>query len=248
MTFAEIEQEWSICSTRQLRRFLWEKLTGINTRGWFQACRNAVQAVDCTTLLAWRNEDDTTKQDVIQLGSRFGFEEAACMVRAHLHCALTAVEHQQWTSGTVPSDVLQAIADKLQTPPPIGFLRDLTAELLDAPPRQPVREPLSLTALLVDTALDKGIVANLTLELMPDGNKNLYPTPALAFVVRDKDFSQAEENARTCVQREGLWQEGWDVRWRLERRDQTPITALTGNSAGLAFALGLAKLLIDDGT
>jgi hypothetical protein len=62
----------------------------------------------------------------------------------------------------------------------------------------------------------------------------------LAFVRRDPEFRKSESNACACA---GLSQQQRDVRWQLQRRDGQPTTALTGPSMGLAFTLGIAKLL-----
>lgn len=110
--------------------------------------------------------------------------------------------------------------------------------------QHPEAREQSLTVLLVDEARDDGVVATLTLEFVANGTGALYPDPALAFVYRDWEFRQAEDWARNYVQRRGLWQKEWDVRWRLERRDRQPISALTGPSMGGAFALGLAKCCV----
>ena len=128
--------------------------------------------------------------------------------------------------------------------PPLGFLRDLTQELLGEPSRKAERD-LSLPVLLVDRARNEGVVATLTLELMPDGSGGLYPIPELA-LIRDTDFRQAQDDARAYSEGVGLWQKGRDVRWRLHRRDGKPIINLTGPSIGAPFALGLVKLFAEE--
>jgi hypothetical protein len=104
---------------------------------------------------------------------------------------------------------------------------------------------LSLPVLLVDIARNEGVVATLTLELMPDGNGGLYPIPELA-LIRDTDFRRAEDEARVCGEEVELWQKGRDVRWRLQRRDGKPIVNLTGPSLGAAFTLGIVKLFAEE--
>ena len=127
---------------------------------------------------------------------------------------------------------------------PLGFFRDLTQDLLGEPPRKAERD-LSLTVLLVDRARNEGVVATLTLELMPDGSGGFYPIPELA-LIRDPDFRQAQDDARAYSEGVGLWQKGRDVRWRLHRRDGKPIINLTGPSIGAPFALGLVKLFAEE--
>lgn len=244
MTFAEIAEICRNCPIRSSgRRMLGDEfkaaLLAPDHRGWFHACRTWVQG-------GLSPDEFTEIQHLLDSLNEYH----RSIAQAHLDCARLLL-NRQWTSTSAPvlTEDLCKIAEK--TGLALGFLRDMVQELLPeefggGQPRQPVRDPLSLTALLVDEAQVKGVIANLTLELMPDGTGALYPAPALAFVTRDKDFRQAEDNARQYVRREGLWQEEWDVRWRLKRRDGKPLSPwLTGNSAGLAFALGLAKLLIE---
>lgn len=132
-------------------------------------------------------------------------------------------------SQNIPSDV------------PRGFCRDLTQELLGVPACAAQRE-VSLNTLLVDTARNEGMLTRLTLGLVPDGNGDLSPTPAFAFI-RDTTFCQAENNAREWIARAGLSHEKRDIRWQLQRHDGKPVVNLTGPSMGAAFGLGMAKLL-----
>ena len=98
-----------------------------------------------------------------------------------------------------------------------------------------------MTVLLVDMARNEGVVATLTLEMLPDGSGELYPAPAFAFL-RDDDFRQAEDNARAYLEQTSFANKHKDVRWRLQRRDNKPLTSLSGHSMGAAFALGIGKL------
>ncbi len=241
MTFAEIEAHWQQCRTREDQRALWEQLA---RGGWLAASRDAVQGGDRATIEAWLNESDATKREIIHF--KWHGEDPAWMVRAHLLCALTALDHQQWTSDTVPTDALQAIQHQLTNPPThqlsLAFLRDLTQELLGGQGVRAQREA-TITALLVDKAHNSGVVATLTLELLSDGSGAIFPCVAQAFLP-DATFLGAVDNARQYVQRQGLWRDGCDVRWRLSlRRDNRLIlTSLTGDSAGLVFVLTLRKL------
>lgn len=236
MTFDDIMRQWQACGTQEQRRALWEQWMGPG-RGWFRACHTAVERRDTPALQAWLDPADSGKQTIL----RFHGAEAATMVQAHLLCAWAAVHHGHWPTQTVPDEALgQAVAE---TALARGFLRDLAQELLRGQLRQKARQQ-ALTVLLVDPAMDTGVVATLRLELMPGGDRQLYPIPALAFVARDAAFCQAEHAASAYAQQVGLWPEGWDVRWQLERRDRHPIGTLTGPSLGGALALGLAKLLV----
>ncbi len=231
-TFREIEVEWHKAERESDKRAVWRTLA---RGGWFRACRDAVQRNDRTTLETWLDADDTTKQDIVQ----FNGIEAAQMVRTHILCGL-AVCRAREVALREPIDTLPEV---VSVKVPLGFRRDLMQALLAEPLRKAERN-LSLAVLLVDTARNEGAGATLTLELMLNGGGEFYPIPELAFM-RDKDFHQAEDNARACVEGAGLWQKDWDVRWRLQRRDGKPLVTLSGPSMGAAFALGLAKLFAD---
>ena len=76
------------------------------------------------------------------------------------------------------------------------------------------------------------------------GNPEIYPHPDLLFVPRDRLFDEALANARQAVKSLGLepLPEEADVRWSLSPLGGGSLPALTGPSAGAAFALGLAWL------
>lgn len=170
------------------------------------------------------SEAETVRQKLIR----------AALASVWLALTQTSVSGSQLTPG------LRQIADEHNVP--LGWLQDVMQEALSpssAEPhwRQPQRK-ISLNALLVGET--RGIVATLTLELIEQGSGSLYPTPELAFVRRDLTFRQAEEHARLFA---NLSATEYDVRWRLQRRDDQTISALTGSSMGLTLALGLTKLL-----
>jgi hypothetical protein len=305
-TFRDIEAEWHKAEHESDKRALWRTLA---RGGWFRACRDAVRRDDRATLEAWLDNEDTTKQDIVQ----FHGAEAAQMVHTHLLCGLAGYWARELTliaartdmRGVVPTNAshdtgngaaleltkvaweavfsqpdtsqnLQALAQDLlrnadvpsgsvtaatladrafflvaQSLPalplhslPFGFLCDLTRELLGEPLRSAERS-LSLTALLVDTVRNEGVVTTLTLELMPNGSGGVYPVPELAFV-QDPSFLQAQDDARTCVEEAAPWLKSREVRWRLQRHDGKPVVHLTGPSMGAAFALGMAKLCAEE--
>jgi hypothetical protein len=231
-TFRDIEVEWRGTERESDKRAIWRALV---RGGWFRACRDAVQRNDRTTLETWLDAGDVIKQEIAQ----FNGTEAAQMVRTHILCGLAVCRVREMALQQLIDTLPEAVSVNV----PLGFCRDLMRALLEEPLRKAERN-LSLAVLLVDIARNEGIEATLTLELMPDGRGKLYPIPELAFM-RDKDFHQAEDNARACVEGAGLWQKDWDVRWRLQRRDGKPLVTLSGPSMGAAFALGLAKLFAD---
>jgi hypothetical protein len=216
-TFADILDTWRTTARESDKRALWRTLA---RGGWLQACRAAVQRQDRVTLTNWLDETQTIQQEILQ----FSDPQAAQTVYTHLACSLAACEED------APTLVL--------TPP--GFCHDLRLALLGQPLRQAERD-LSMTVLLVDTARNEGVVATLTLELLPHGSGEFYPAPALAFL-RDDEFRQAEDNARVYLEQTSFADQHKDVRWRLRRRDHKPLTSLSGPSMGAAFALGIGKL------
>lgn len=216
-TLAAIVDAWSKAARESDKRALWRTLA---RGGWLQACRTAVQQHDRVTLMDWLDETHPIQQEIIQ----FSGPHAAQTVYTHLACSLATCE------DNAPTLVL--------TPP--GFCRDLSLALLGQPLRQAERD-LAMTVLLVDMARNEGVVATLTLEMLPDGSGELYPTPAFAFL-RDDDFRQAEDNARAYLEQTSFADTHKDVRWRLQRRDNKPLTSLSGPSLGAAFALGIGKL------
>ena len=100
--------------------------------------------------------------------------------------------------------------------------------------------------MLVGETGERGIVGNLTLELLDDGNGDFYPSPELCLRL-DDDFLVSAAAAQAYVSREGLCREAHDVRWTLERRDGRALgPRVSGGSAGALLALGLGKILIAD--
>lgn len=233
-TFDEIITAWRKAERESDKRAVWRALA---RGGWFRACRDAVQRGDQVTLEVWLdNGGDPVTQDIMQ----FNGAEGAQMVQTHLLCGLVACQ----TRESAPLERLQALQEAgASSAASLGFCRDLIQEFLGEPLHAAERD-LSLTVLLVDTARNEGVVATLTLELVPDGRGEFYPVPELAFI-RDVDFRQAEENAHGCSAGTELWHKGWDVRWRLQRRDGKALFNLTGPSLGAAFALGIGKLLAE---
>jgi hypothetical protein len=216
-TFADILEVWRKAARESDKRALWRTLA---RGGWFLACRTAVQQQDRAVVQTWLEETQTTPHAIIQ----FNGPQMAQIVYTHLTCSLAVCE------ANVPS--------RLLIPP--GFCRDLSLALMGQPLRQAERD-LTMTVLLVDTARNEGVVATLTLELLPSGSGEFYPAPELAFL-RDDDFRQAEDNARAALAQTSFADHHQDVRWRLQRRDNKPLTSLSGPSLGAAFALGIGKL------
>ncbi|GEM_PF-4116242 len=164
---------------------------------------------------------------------------------AYFRCAASAISLSEGGTGIVPEDV-QAAAKlgELQN----AFLADLTHTLSTGQPRPASAPAQQVTPLLIDkTVGDVGVVAWLKLELITDGTGSLYPHPDMGFVWRDDSFRQAEQNAWQATRQDlGIADQtlNFDIRWSLGRVDKKRFhPVLTGNSAGLAFALGILRLL-----
>ena len=229
-TFDDIITAWQQARRESDRRAVWRILS---RGGWFRACQDAVQKDDQTSLASWLDPGDPAKQHIIE----FNGQQAALTVRVHLLCGLTASQNRIRERDKPIIEVPQDIPYEV----PYGFCCDLTQELLGVPPRATERE-VSLNTLLVDTARNEGMLTTLTLGLVPDGNGDLYPTPAFAFI-RDATFCQAENDAREWLKHTSLTPKERDIRWQLQRHDGKPFVQLTGPSMGAAFGLGMAKLL-----
>jgi hypothetical protein len=150
-TLEDILDAWHKAARESDKRALWRALA---RGGWLQACRTAVQRQDRGALTDWLDEMQTIQQEILQ----FSGPQAAQTVYTHLACSLAACGEN---------------APPLALAPP-GFCRDLRSALLGQPLREAERD-LVMTVLLVDTARNEGVVATLTLELLPSGNGELYP-------------------------------------------------------------------------
>jgi len=245
ITLTSLEQDWFEASLlkeheEEDKREIWKRLIGTE-REWFQACKSTVKAKNRGVFEAWLSaERNQTKQAILQFDANHEW-----MMMVHLHCAKAAAEaNPQWTSGTLTveemNDRIQAICNQLNPPPPKGLLRDLITAFLGG--EQTPEKMLSFPILLVDKKQKKGIVANLKLELISNGNQELYPHPSFAFVERNPEFRKAEENACQLIKNAGLWLGDFDVRWQL-----SVYRKLEGNSAGGVFTLGLSKLFMPFG-
>jgi hypothetical protein len=102
-----------------------------------------------------------------------------------------------------------------------------------------------ITLLLVD-GKNQGVAADLVMELLAKGNGEFYPDPGnMWYPAQRPDFQQALEKACELVSNRGLWPTRQDIRWSVARQDGGPLDVLDGGSAGAAFALTLAKLLVE---
>jgi hypothetical protein len=255
MTFRQILRDWGklprhpqgepLRTSSGWQNFSW-KLFAPSQRDWFNACREVVERKDRQELETWLNARDENKSALF----RFCGQDRAAIMQVHLRCALAILDSQRWPLIR-PEVVLQQMDETTEMPE--GWLLDLIEELFAGKLRLSVPgRSVTIMTLLVEKrgADDSGVVADLTLELMPDGVGTLYPIPALAFVNRDTDFQQAEENACAMARATlASWGKAWqqDIRWQLQRRDGKPLSlTLLGDSAGGALTLELVKLLVGE--
>ena len=110
--------------------------------------------------------------------------------------------------------------------------------------QRPAESSQRITLLLLDER-EQGMTAELFLELLQDGRGTLYPDPeTMSFVSLKDSFQESLREAVRLAQAQDVWPGERDIRWRIERQDGRPLTALDGGSAGGAYALGLLKLLV----
>jgi hypothetical protein len=109
----------------------------------------------------------------------------------------------------------------------------------------------------------EGRITRLVLECLAEGIGVLYPAPAMAFVTRPhivgkgengervikrNEFRDGEDNATHFARGLHVWDEPFDVRWSLKSRkpgEDLPLE-ISGPSAGAAFGVGIAKVLLPD--
>jgi hypothetical protein len=156
------------------------------------------------------------------------------MIRVHFLCTLAAIDNGP-EGG-------RALAGSLGLP--AGFVLDLVRVLRGELPRAALDSQPVLPLLVDEAGGGQGFVGRLTLEYIPDGDGSLYPDPGLAFVHRAESFRAAEEDARQAAFG-ALGLDGranFDLRWSLQAQLRPRPGELTGNSAGLAFALDILQL------
>jgi WD40 repeat protein len=226
-----------------------ERLFGSSKREWFLACR------------AWLS--GAGGSDPMRALAEIGLwldPFRKTMAELHLECSRLLVPVATATPG-LKSEQVAALAARYNLPR--GLVRDLIIELqleeglmtcqggvLSGTLSRPDRVQ-SVTALLLENRgclADRiGVVADLILELVPDGNGSCYPIPALMFLLRDRDFVNAERTALGYMQLLDAWPKGYDLRWRLLRRDGQALSVpLHGGSLGGCFGFGLEKLLASE--
>ena len=193
-----------------------------------------------------------------------GSPRVIARLAAHVSCANDGTHPM--ASDSPPPSLLAELPPDAQMP--AGLVRDLWHEFrhtkADAQgnPRWTVRDglvggelrpiaglPVSLPVLVTQdragfASTNAGIVCWLTVELIPHGTGDLYPHPALTFVEFDPAFEGQLQRIRAAIAKVGAWPKHHDIRWVLGRRDEESMPLfLRGPSAGVAFCLGLLKLL-----
>jgi hypothetical protein len=216
-------------------------------RAWFVACRDNV---------------GTTSPELENYGEiaemlDFLGEDWAAVANLHVE-VVRQITH--WPSQTAPDASVVAVAESAGIPVnygadengrlPVNFVRDLAVEMCSKPrPPEPQKavNSESVTVLLIDMSTQNtpGVTARLTVEMIDPGQGVLYPTPSLAFVYRDDDWLEAEQEVRAYADSEGFWKNSdeIDVRWSIRRQDGRPLfLTLANKCAGAGFGLAIAKL------
>lgn len=205
----------------------WKRLVCPSERLFFHACRHAAENDIAGELDCWLGETDTAAREIVH----YHGNDIYRVFRAHLRLSRAASD----------ADQLRVISRETKCEYPL--LRDLMIELRPETSAEHPSLSQDQPLLSVDCEQEDGVVADLKLELVSDGSQALYPATQLAFARRDPGFRRAEAHARAWAL--DLWPRESDVRWSLARRDGQPLQALlSGDSAGGAFALGLAKLFV----
>jgi len=236
MLLEEVEERWNHCQSEPQREELWRHLTRPNGR-WFEACQEALcyrQANAENVVYAIERMLSSQGSDGVigYCPDPFSATHQAHTLRAFLSCVRLALQ-----ANTSPQhQYLTALARDESTPP--GLLLDFLCFLQGENTRAPLRS-VELTVLLINPGND-GVPAALSLELLREGDGNLYPSPHLA-LCRDRAFIESEKLAQQSA---GLAGATHDVRWRLARLDGAPLGHLIGPSLGAAMAIGL-RLLLD---
>lgn len=265
MTFSDIEQQWQRqpgqpTQSREGRRALWAKLSG-KSQGWLKACQAAVRDRDLRIIEPWLEAATTmggaagsiAAETIPERCLAFLHGRYAQTAHAYLRCTHMLIRAMR-TDETppIPDRELEALSTQIPALGwPIQQWRDVVDHLHSGGSSTPVLHSVCLPVVLTAFSPQQeptGIVADLKLDLRPQGRGILYPTVLMAFVQRDNDFQSAEAMVCAYLRAAHVWPTNYDVCWQLTRRtDASPILDLEGGSLGAALALGLAKLFALEG-
>jgi hypothetical protein len=268
ISLAQLLQEFEELSSQLLRWYWWQQVTSPGDN--VNSCRNevaepsagvaATRMVSCKFVNACRNEVAQGRwseaarrwKDLLDHPDSLSFipdsyEQAhnRFIARLYLEYTHTAISWGLVREPERPVDLLRALAGHPGLPP------SQVIDLLDHLCRKPLRQATAnvmLPVLVLEHPGEpgalggRGVVLKLCLDRLAPGDGALYPHPGIAFIFLDAAFVKAMENARQTVARLGLWPVDHDVRWAVSRSDGHRLLALSGPSAGAAFALGIAKL------
>jgi hypothetical protein len=175
--------------------------------------------------------------------------------------AVSAVQLDQ-----LARNLLQAVAAWLPKDVllPLGFVRDLLDRLIGNYSSRRVQQTVWIGVGLVKKGdvQNEGDLTRAKLELLSEGNAKVFPDPVMAFVSREPGnfadtFAGSEQAAWEAAiglfgwdeeSAERKWAQLFDVRWQFydpasAGESTLPASRLVGNSAGGAFAIGIAQLL-----
>ncbi|MEQ1843847.1 MAG: hypothetical protein ABL994_25870, partial [Verrucomicrobiales bacterium] len=126
---------------------------------------------------------------------------------------------------------------------PLRLFEELASRMRsDTPPGDPncvnrIQVPIVLVA------AGQGISGTLRLDLMREGNGKIYPAPEMYLVPLDDDFRNSLKLAECFLMNRGVWDNVYDIRWKVEVG--FPISALQGGSLGAALAVAIGRLMAD---
>lgn len=254
-TLEFIEKEWFrdfktereaevYCGDHMKRRqAFWQELISPKRErcGWWKASLHESKRNDCIAVLDPWIRREGRKREIVE----FGGPAQAEMIQLHFVAAQFVNQNWNWVNGTISGS--PQLPANLRGPK--GLLNDLIHEFGSGKMRPPVHKQ-SITGVLIDEGQysQPGVVVMITLEAINGGNGSFYPTPAFALLDLYPEFQDGLENSLRMVRDTlGIWRDGYDVRWRIDRTDGRELSStLKGGSAGAAFAFALAKLFAQE--
>lgn len=253
-TLEFIEKEWFrdfktereaevYCGDHMKRRqAFWQELISPKRErcGWWKASLHQSKRNDCLAALDPWIRREGRKREIVEFG---GPAQADAI---HLHFLAGQFVNQNW--NWVKGAVTGSCELPANVSGPRGLFLDLIFEFESGKVRPPFRTQ-SITGVLIDEAdaLQAGVMVAITLEAIQDGDGSFYPAPEFSLLSLDPAFRNGLENSLRMVRDTlGIWRDGYDVRWRIDRRDGKDLSStLKGGSAGGAFALALSKVFTE---
>ena len=204
-------------------------LGDVAERRFFKACQHWLQHAA---------GDLTAPVSAALLAEWFPDDLRRRVARAHLRCVVAGLQH---FTRTASREALEDISADLELPLHLvlGIAADLGARAL----LESETQPLEASRVNVMLVADQGYPFVLVLEARRGNRPALYAAPAFSLIQRDSTWLQTERDVYALFQEAGLWPENWEVAWSLVSWEGKQPGELEGPSAGLAFFMGLGKLI-----